>query len=130
MLRTLLSLALGGTQDRNLFKQLLSLWNSSQAHGLKAIKFSYSKPAAIEASGSGGTAQQFAFLGGKLNLRITIAYSLMLQGTWLVITVVGYSSQNSEHKTFYPHGSRCSPIIVSRQTLRGSHTSWIWAAEG
>lgn len=45
--------------------------NSSEAHGLKAIKLNYSKPAAIEATESGRIPQQFAFLGGKLNLRDT-----------------------------------------------------------
>lgn len=101
----------------------LSLGNSSQAHGLKGIQFSYSKPAAIEAPGSGWTAQPSAFLGGKLNLRATFAYSLQLPETWLVITVVGYSSLNSEHSIFHPHGSPCSPNTVSRQTLRDSHTT-------
>lgn len=40
----------------------LGLGNSSQAHGLKATKFSYSKPAAIDATGSGWTAH---FLLGR-----------------------------------------------------------------
>lgn len=111
------------TRQRLLQAASLSLGNSSQVLGLKAINLSYIKPAAIEATVSGWTTQQFAFLGGKLNLRATFAYSLQLHGRRLVITVVGYSSPNSEHRTFYPPGSPCSPNTVSRQTLRDSCTT-------